>query len=298
MKKKTIIPKKSALACLFALLTISGFFYFSGCVVIQDQAYVMKSSGNQVVQYLAESCDQLEILKEKGVPDRSLVSGDFSILSWNIHKGSKAGFHRDLKDLSQNVDLLLLQEAALSEELENWLGLDFNKWLLAVAFEKQGTKIGIMAASKASSLSYCAFQEPEPLFVIPKMILISTYSLSGSDRRLLVVNAHMVNFTVTSEVVRKQLAEVTEIIKRHDGPVIVAGDFNTWNSDRESVVNGAMSKLKLQPVTFNPDNRSIFMNRTVDGIFYRELEVIGSYSHLVESSDHNPLEVHFRLAKR
>jgi len=296
--KNTNLPKISALTCLFAFLTISGFFYFSGCVVIQDQAYVVKSSGKQVVQHVAESCDQLEIVKEKDVPDRSLGPGDFSILSWNIHKGSEDGFHGDLKDLSQNVDILLLQEAALSEELENWLGLDFNKWLLAVAFEKQGTKIGIMAASKASSLSYCAFQEPEPLFIIPKMMLVSTYPLSGIDRRLLVVNAHMVNFTVTSEVVRKQLAEIAEIIKKHDGPVIVAGDFNTWNSDRESVVNEAMSKLELQPVTFNPDNRSIFMNRTVDGIFYRGLEVMGSYSHMVESSDHNPLEVQFRLAKR
>lgn len=153
-----------------------------------------------------------------------------------------------------------------------------------------------MAASKASSLSYCAFQEPEPIFIIPKMILVSTYPLSGVDRRLLVINVHMVNFTVTSEIVRKQLAEVAEIIKKHDGPVIVAGDFNTWNSDRESLVKGAMTKLNLQPVTFNPDNRSLFMNRPVDGIYYRGLEVTASNSYLVESSDHNPLEVHFKLA--
>ena len=264
--------------------------------MIQDQATVAKSSGSRVVQHVAESCDQLEIAKEKGFPYKSLTSDNFSILSWNIHKGAEDGFHTDLQDLSRNIDILLLQEAALSGELESWLGLDFNKWLLAVAFEKQGTKIGIMAASKASSLSYCAFQEPEPIFVIPKMILVSTYPLSGIDRRLLVVNAHMVNFTITSEAVRRQLAEVGEIIKKHDGPVIVAGDFNTWNSDRESVVKGAMSKLNLQPVTFNPDNRSLFMSRAVDGIYYRGLEVTASNSYLVKSSDHNPLEVHFKLA--
>jgi endonuclease/exonuclease/phosphatase (EEP) superfamily protein YafD len=296
--KKTNIPKISALTCFLTLLTLSGFIYFSGCVVIQDQAHVVQSSGSQVIDQVAESCDQIEIAKEKGFPYKSLAPDNFSILSWNIHKGSEDGFHSDLKDLSRNIDILLLQEAALSGELENWLGMDFNKWLLAVAFEKQGTKIGIMAASKASSLSYCAFQEPEPIFLIPKMMLVSTYPLAGVDRRLLVVNAHMVNFTVTSEVVRKQLAEVAEIIEKHDGPVIVAGDFNTWNSDRESAVQGAMSKLNLQPVAFSPDNRSLFMNRTVDGIFYRGLEVTASNTHLVESSDHNPLEVQFKLAEQ
>lgn len=293
--KKTNIPKISVLTSLFLLLSISGFFYFSGCVVIQDQPYVVTSDGSQIVQHVAESCDQLEIVREKASPDRSLATDGFSVLSWNIHKGVEKGFHADLSDLSQDIDLLLLQETALSDELERWLELDFSKWLLAVAFEKQGTKIGIMAASKATSLSYCAFQEPEPLFIIPKMMLVSTYPLSDTDRRLLVVNAHMVNFTVTSEIVRKQLAEIAEIIKKHDGPVIVAGDFNTWNSERESTVNGAMNRLNLQPVTFSPDNRSIFMNRTVDSIFYRGLEVTDSNSLLVDSSDHNPLRVSFKF---
>jgi len=294
--KKNSIPKISALTGVLTILSISGFFYFSGCVVIQDQPYVVKSGGDQMVQHVVESCDQIEITRESGSPDRVLAADRFSILSWNIHKGSEDGFHSDLKNYSRDIDILLLQEAALSNELENWLGDDFNKWLLAVAFEKLGTKIGIMAASSASPLSYCAFQEPEPLFIIPKMILVSTYPLEGSDRRLLVVNAHMVNFTITSEVVRKQLSEITEIIKKHDGPVIVAGDFNTWNSDRQSVVDKAMENLMLQPVAFDPDNRSLFMSRTVDGIFYRGLSVVDSYSHAVDSSDHNPLEVHFALA--
>lgn len=295
--KNNSIPKISALTGVLTILSLSGFFYFSGCVVIQDQPYVVKSGGDQIIQHVAQSCDQLEITRETGSPDRALAADNFSILSWNIHKGADEGFQNDLKNHSRDIDILLLQEAALSNELENWLGYDFNKWLLAVAFEKKGTKIGIMAASSASPLSYCAFQEPEPLFVIPKMMLVSTYPLEGSERRLLVVNAHMVNFTITSEVVRKQLSEIGDIIKMHDGPVIVAGDFNTWNGDRQSVVDKAMENLRLKPVTFDPDNRTLFMNRTVDGIFYRGLNVVGSYSHAVDSSDHNPLEVHFALAE-
>jgi endonuclease/exonuclease/phosphatase (EEP) superfamily protein YafD len=277
------------------MLCVLGFLYFSGCVVIQENASVADANGGEVVQHAADRCEEIETAGEEGFADQALGPNNFSILSWNTYKGSKADFQSDLIDYSRNIDILLLQEAALSEELKNWLGLSFNKWLLAVAFENQGTKIGIMAASKASSLSHCAFQEPEPLIVIPKMMLVTTYPLSGSDRRLLVVNVHMVNFTLSTEALRRQLAEVTEIIKKHDGPVIFAGDFNTWSRDRELLVSGTMSELKLHPVTFSPDNRSLFLNRTVDGIFYRGLEVTDSYSHKVESSDHNPLEVHFKV---
>ena len=290
------ISRISALTSLSFLLCLTGFFYFSGCVVIQDQPYVVKSTGEQVIQHVAESCDLAAIKSEVKYPDRQLAADEFSVLSWNIHKGSNDRFHSDLSNYGRDIDILLLQEAALNNTMETWLGLDIKNWLLAVAFEKQGTKIGIMAASKAPPLSYCAFQEPEPLLVVPKMMLVSTYPLSGSSRRLLVVNVHMVNFTITSEVVRKQLSEIGEIIKKHDGPVIVAGDFNTWNNDRQKVVDDAMHNLNLEPVTFDPDHRTLFMSRAVDSIFYRGLEVLGSFTHVVESSDHNPLEVRFALA--
>ena len=294
MKKKSVF-KIPAFACVLAVLCGFGFFYFSGCVVLQDQASVADAHGGEVVQHAAGQCDEIETAGEPGLADRALGSNGFSILSWNTQKGARAGFHTDLIDYSRNIDILLLQEAALSKELKSWLGVSFHKWLLAVAFENQGTKVGIMAASKASTLSHCAFQQPEPLIVIPKMMLVATYPLSGSDRRLLVVNVHMVNFTLSTEALRRQLAEVTDIIEEHDGPVIFAGDFNTWNRDRQSLVNETMSGLKLQPVRFSPDNRSLFLNRAVDGIYFRGLEVTGSYSHEVESSDHNPLEVHFKV---
>ncbi len=293
--KKKIVPKISALTCSLIALCFFGFFYFSGCVVIQERASVADVRDGQVVEHAAEQCDELAFADEKVRDYRTLAADNFSILSWNIHKGAKAAFRRDLIDYSRDIDILLLQEAALSEDLRTWLESYFNKWLLAVAYEKQGTKVGIMAASKMSSLSHCAFQEPEPLIVIPKMMLVTTYPLSGSDQKLLLVNVHMVNFTVTTDAVRRQLAEVSGIIAKHDGPVVVAGDFNTWNRERESLVNTTMEDLRLKPVTFSPDNRSMFFNRTVDQIFYRGLEVNGSYSHKVKSSDHNPLEVHFKV---
>ena len=297
LMKTRNIPKISAMTSLLLLLSLSAFFlYFSGCVVISDQPNVVRSNGTETVQHVVRSCNLEQMKDEVRLPVSQLSADSFSVLSWNIHKGSDDGFHTDFIRHVNGIDILLLQEAALSSEFESWLGGDFQKWLLAVAFERQGTKIGIMAASKASPLSYCAFQEPEPYIVVPKMMLISTYPLSGSFERLLVVNVHMVNFTITSEVVRKQLRVIGEIIQAHEGPVIVAGDFNTWNNDRQTVVDEAMQKLLLEPVGFEPDHRTRFMSRAVDGIYYRGLDVLGSSTHVVESSDHNPLEVRFALA--
>jgi endonuclease/exonuclease/phosphatase (EEP) superfamily protein YafD len=135
------------------------------------------------------------------------------------------------------------------------------------------------------------------LIRVPKIGLAVTYPLAGLQARLLVVNIHMVNFTITTQAMQHQLEALQDIIRNHQGPVVVAGDFNTWNSKRETLVLQKMADLGLQAVTFAPDNRVEFFNRKVDNVFYRGLQVKKSLSHQVSSSDHNPLEVHFALAQ-
>ena len=130
---------------------------------------------------------------------------------------------------------------------------------------------------------------------IPKIILASTYPIEGLESELLIINLHMVNFTIGSDAVRRQVKAAREKINSHQGPVIVAGDFNTWNAERESVVREEMIDLGLRPVSFSPDNRVEFLGRVVDGIYYKGLEVTNAKTYRVKTSDHNPLEVEFRL---
>jgi endonuclease/exonuclease/phosphatase (EEP) superfamily protein YafD len=59
-----------------------------------------------------------------------------------------------------------------------------------------------------------------------------------------------------------------------------------------------MAEIGLAEVAFNPDNRVEFFKKVVDRLYFRGLEVEKAVSHLVETSDHNPLEVHFRLPKQ
>ena len=64
---------------------------------------------------------------------------------------------------------------------------------------------------------------------------------------------------------RQKLIEVAS--RPYDGPMIVAGDFNTWSPERLALVEATMRRLELEEVTgFAPGRRtgdmgSSFLNR-------------------------------------
>ena len=293
--KPSGISKKSLLALLLTLSLASGFLHFSGCIAIPEAAFVVSGSDDLVLQRQANTCDSgadLARLHETGIDPAG-----FSVLSWNSHKGTDDNWLGDLALYAAGVDFVLLQEAALDEGLRSGLKGLSREWLMAPAFQSREKEFGILSAGNIAAVSSCALREAEPLLLIPKMILAATYPLTGRTDELLLVNVHMVNFTIGSEVVRRQLTAAADLIRKHQGPVVVAGDFNVWSEERELAVSGIMHDLGLQPVSFEPDNRSQFLTRRVDDVYYRGLEVTNSACHLVTSSDHNPLEVHFRVAQ-
>ena len=279
----------------FLTVGLSVLLYFSGCVAVPKQAVVVSGVNDQAVHRQAVTCSpELEFVSETGV-DGGIDPDGFSLLSWNSHRGIHDDWQKDLIAFGKASDIILLQEAALDSLQEAQGDLFADRWLMATAFELEDREIGILAAARVSPQGYCVSREPEPLFRIPKIGLAVAYPLTGMDTQLLVVNIHMVNFTFSTDAVRRQFDALSDIVMNHEGPVIIAGDFNTWNDSRESVVQERMHELHMTPVSFLPDNRVTFFNRAVDGIYFRGLEVTGSTTHEVESSDHNPLEVHFRL---
>ena len=277
------------------LVSVAVLLYFSGCVAVPRDAVVVSGAKDLAVQREAVTCSpdlefQSAQLNEDGIdPD------GFSVVSWNSHRGTHRDWRRDLVSLGSGADIILLQEAAVAPIQDAQVDLFANQWLMATAFQLEDGDIGVLSAARVTPEVYCVSREPEPLFKIPKIGLAAAYSLTGMDTRLLVVNIHMVNFTFSAVAVDRQFDSLKNIILNHDGPVIIAGDFNTWNNGREELVQRRMSELDMTQVSFDPDHRVMFLNRTVDGIYYRGLEVTKSLSHEVDSSDHNPLEVHFRL---
>jgi endonuclease/exonuclease/phosphatase (EEP) superfamily protein YafD len=294
-RKKT--KHASALLLLMALSLGLVIFYIAGCVVVPDNALVVSGSKDREVQRSAAACGPVSDLGGSDQAMAGINPEDFSILSWNSHRGSDKAWGRELVSVGGEADIILLQEAALESMLDNQLELFANEWLMATAFHYDEKEIGIFSAARVPAQTYCATREQEPLIRIPKIALAVTYPLAGLQTRLLVVNIHLVNFTITTDAMQHQIDALQDIIRNHQGPVVVAGDFNTWNSDRETLVTQKMADLGLQAVVFQPDNRVKFFNHKVDNVFYRGLLVKKSSSHRVSSSDHNPLEVHFTLAE-
>jgi endonuclease/exonuclease/phosphatase (EEP) superfamily protein YafD len=81
----------------------------------------------------------------------------------------------------------------------------------------------------------------------------------------------------------------------HAGPIILAGDFNTWSDARMNVVEQLAAGQGLQSVTFQHKQPAWHFGHQVDHIYYRGLTPLHSHVTRVESSDHYPLTVIFSL---
>jgi endonuclease/exonuclease/phosphatase (EEP) superfamily protein YafD len=220
------------------------------------------------------------------------------VLTWNVHKGGSAGWLTDLAWFGAEHDLVLIQEARLSDPLRRVLGEKDLHWALAGAFRFRDLDTGVLTAARAKPDRACMLRVTEPLTRIPKAVVVTRHPFAGSSTSLLVANVHGVNFTLGTSRLRSQLEAVAAVLARHDGPLILAGDFNTWSAARRRAVEAIVLQLGLRAVSLEPDERSRFLGEPVDQIYYRGLLPGAAAAVPVRSSDHNPVRAVFRLADR
>jgi endonuclease/exonuclease/phosphatase (EEP) superfamily protein YafD len=218
----------------------------------------------------------------------ALEASGFSLLNWNIMKGKRANWENDFRRLSSTQDLLIIQEAYLTDDMRAVLQSRHYNWDLSVAFEYRHINAGVLTASKIEPAFLCTFRSKEPLIRIPKTILITGYPLSGTDQLLMVANVHLINYTLTTSHFEVQFQRLEKIFSNHKGPLIVSGDFNTWSDERMDVVDATAGRLNLKAVIFNENKRTIVFGHHVDHIYYRGLELVEAVSPEVTTSDHNP----------
>ncbi|HRI18168.1 MAG TPA: endonuclease/exonuclease/phosphatase family protein, partial [Burkholderiaceae bacterium] len=144
----------------------------------------------------------------------------------------------------------------------------------------------------------CMLRGTEPLLQLPKVALISRFRIEGHDAPLAVANLHAINFTFGLAEYEAQLDAVVAELAAHGGPIIVAGDFNTWSDGRYRTMQAAMQRLGLDAVLPGEDSRTRVFGRQIDHVFVRGFEVVQAGSPQVQSSDHNPLLATLRLTPR
>ncbi len=293
---KAAPANKHLIRLLAIVLAIPVLMAMTGCIVVPDE-YITIGQSDQT-DIVSKCCEN-----NLSLPDLHDFSADrphgmgtdgFNLLNWNILKGSKSGWESDFKQLSVQSDLLVIQEARLTAEMQELLQDGRYYWNLAAAFKYRNVKTGVLTASKIKPIFQCSMRVDEPLLSIPKTVLINLYPISNSDQLLLVANVHSVNFTLGIAQYLTQWQKLEKALSKHQGPIILSGDFKTWNKERKAVVKSVTQRLKLRPVFFEADHRATFFDHPVDHIYYRGLKPVKALVHRVETSDHNPMSVTFR----
>ena len=132
---------------------------------------------------------------------------------------------------------------------------------------------------------------------MPKSAVITWFRLSDTAQTLAVVNVHAINFSLSLEAYRAQFTALGDALAAYEGPIIFAGDLNTWTEGRSQAVSETAARLGLVEITFTDDKRSLFFGKQLDHILIRGLEMIESSVIPVTSSDHNPVAATLRVSR-
>jgi endonuclease/exonuclease/phosphatase (EEP) superfamily protein YafD len=217
------------------------------------------------------------------------------LITWNIHKEEDAGWQEDLARFAAANDIVLLQEVTLIDPLRDVLRDAGLRWVMASSFIYMDTDIGVVTASRAATVAHCTQRVTEPLLRLPKSSVVTWLPLAGSSKTLAVANVHSINFALTLDAYEEQFDGVAQALAGHDGPVILAGDLNTWTEARFVALQNVAARLRLTEIPFS-QGRSRFFGREVDHILVRGLTVEAAAAIAVESSDHNPVTAVLRVS--
>lgn len=217
-----------------------------------------------------------------------------TVMVWNIYKQQKLNWLSLLKEYGKDRDLILLQEAKASPELLAFSKAHFLVGDQVPAIEITKDAYGVMTLASSYPVYSRPFRTAEPFLRLAKSALITVYPLY--DKRLLmVVNIHSVNFSLGVKIYREQIQSISEHVMNHNGPVIFAGDFNTWSRKRLHLLYLFTRRMGLKSVCFDNDCRKSFFNSPLDFVFYRGLILEKSEVIQTDASDHNPLLVNFKI---
>ena len=239
---------------------------------------------------------------------KQLINKNISLLNWNIQKKNRDPvWETEFKELIEKYtpEIILLQECQFQKGLENILHFEHYGFIFAPNFSDvfKNRHSGVLTASRANHQSVAVIRTHafEPLIKVPKIFLSTTYALESERETLLVLNIHAINFVGFWKFI-SQVQQLEYSIGSHRGPIILSGDFNTWNKKRSRILDQILTACGLEKVQFDDQHakniKTFLFNIPLDHIYYKGLKIDRSAEALkTRSSDHNPLLVKFTLSR-
>lgn len=289
---KSVRPRHTLLLSVIAVLALT-----AGCASIPKNQEIVNQKAYSDPSQATGNCNVSKLLQPGNVQAsaENMLNGEsISLLNWNVHKGLHDQWEADFRRLGTESDIVTIQEALLKPALRDLLAEQDRYWNLNTAFYLNNIETGVLTASKTRPEYICALRTSEPIIRLPKTILISRYPISGEQHHLVVVNVHGINFELGTETYKKQLLALQTVLSHHQGPIIIAGDFNSWSARRMQLVTDMANALSLKALAYQNHDRTTIFGNAVDHVFYRGLEPVVHNTHRVATSDHNPTVVTFR----
>lgn len=274
------------------VVAIAGYLVYS--LTIFSPVNIHFSTMPNLTYHPIKKQDELICYQADQAP-REITQKTFRLLVWNLHKGQDAGWQQALNRLAQGRDLLLLQEVLNTQELAAQYSSRFPTALYASAFAYLQQQSGVEILSQFAPHFYCAGAKSEPWIRIPKVGAAMSLPLSNGQA-LLLVNVHLINFEINPTAYEAQLRTLMQLVSQHQGPLVLSGDFNSWNGYRAQIIRKVINEFGLEEVSFAQDHRLRFLGNPLDHIFVRGLNVLNATTEPTESSDHAPLLLEVELA--
>ena len=230
------------------------------------------------------------------------ISEKFCLISWNIYKRDHKNtelFHSYVKKLHQQyaIDIYCLQESKHSDDSK----FPIEKYHINFAsnIEFKNHNYGVTTASKivANKNIKVLTTHKESVINTHKASLITHYPFEGNT--LTVVNIHAINFK-TNKVYEYEFEKIKELLQidKVKNPIIIAGDFNTWNRYRIKLIKDFCREYGFK-VAYLDDSRLVktFQNNPLDFVLYRGLDLERAFVLDCDKvSDHNPIITYFKKA--
>ena len=242
----------------------------------------------------------VESIKIMGCASKAVMGPNIEVLLWNVYKCKKKGWPIDFTTLINNKDLIILQEAIINSPFDSYFTKSaLHQWIMARSFKDIKTNIetGVKTGSTVAAQKhyFSASEYSEPISKTKKMLLATLYPLNITGQSLLVVNSHLINF-VSFKKFKAHLDQVFNTLEHHDGPILLAGDFNTWNKKRLKYFNVLAISFSLIEVQMIRQPRLNHLFKHLDHIYCRGLTVIDAHVHTeIQTSDHYPISLSLNI---
>lgn len=212
---------------------------------------------------------------------------EYSFVTYNIFKAHFPFVRQNIGRFCAHHDFVALQEwvSTLHVREDEYIT---SCTTFRIPFRNVETGTATISRHKPLTSSTIQSRNRELGVTTHKSMVITSYSLYDGEV-LHIANIHSLNF-VTNGVWKKQIDDCVEHLPTH-GPLIFAGDFNTWNPARFDYLEKKLQEHHLRYANYD---HSIIMR--LDHIFTRGIEVLETSEDInMHTSDHYPVIMRFRV---